>query len=117
MAKAGLDNSNAGLVALNTLDISTVEGANKALKLADGALNQIDTIRAGLGAVQNRFGSTITNLQNVAENLTGARSRIQDADFAQESANMTKASVLQQAGIAILSQANQNPQQLLSLLR
>ncbi|RUQ28764.1 MAG: hypothetical protein EKK68_14300 [Candidatus Competibacteraceae bacterium] len=117
LTKAGLQTSTPSLVAINTIDISTVDGANTALKLADGALSQIDTIRANLGATQNRFSSTIANLQNGSENLTGARSRIMDADFAQESAAMTKASVLSQASIAILSQANQAPQQLLSLLR
>ena len=80
------------------------------------ALEQIDTIRGGLGAMQNRFESTIANLNNVAENLSAARSRILDADIAQETSNMTKQNILQQAGVSILAQANQAPQLALSLL-
>lgn len=77
----------------------------------------IDSARAELGAVQNRFQSTISNLMNVSENTTAARSRIRDADFASETSAMTKGNILQQAGIAILSQANSNSQNILSLLR
>jgi flagellin len=99
------------------VDISTVEGANAAIAVLDGALSQVTSIRADLGAVQNRFGSTIANLQTTSENLTAARSRILDADFAQETANMTRAQILQQAGTAILAQANAIPQNVLSLLR
>ncbi len=82
----------------------------------NSALTQIDDLRASLGAVQNRFESTISNLGNIAENLAAARSRVLDADFAMETANMTKAQILQQAGVAMLSQANQLPQTILSLL-
>ncbi|MBK8508519.1 MAG: flagellin [Candidatus Competibacteraceae bacterium] len=99
------------------VDISTQDGSNKALKIIDGALAMIDSSRAELGAVQNRFGSTISNLSNVSENLSGARSRIQDTDFAAETANMSKSQILQQAGIAMLSQANQSQQNVMSLLR
>lgn len=99
------------------VDISTQDGSNKALKIIDGALAMIDSSRAELGAVQNRFGSTISNLSNVSDNLSGARSRIQDTDFAAETANMSKSQILQQAGIAMLSQANQSQQGVLSLLR
>ncbi len=117
LAYAGLANANPALSALNEVDISTVEGANAAIAVLDGALSQVTSIRADLGAVQNRFGSTIANLQTTSENLTAARSRILDADFAQETANMTRAQILQQAGTAILAQANAIPQNVLSLLR
>jgi len=99
-----------------SVSISTQAGANDALSVIDGALSKIDTMRGGLGAVQNRFESTIANLQNVAENLTAARSRILDADIAQETSAMTKNNILQQAGVSILAQANQAPQLALSLL-
>ena len=79
-------------------------------------LGAIDAKRAELGAVQNRFSSTIRNQSNIIENLSSARSRIQDADFATETAKLTKAQILQQAGASILSQANQRPQAALSLL-
>ncbi len=100
-----------------TVDISTVAGANRAIDIMDGALARINSIRADLGAVQNRFGSTIANLTTSAENLTAARSRIQDADFAAETAALTRTQILQQAGIAMLAQANQLPQQVLQLLQ
>ena len=102
---------------ISALDISTTAGANNALATVDAALTQINNSRAALGAVQNRFSSTITNLQSTSENLSAARSRIQDADFAAETANMTRNQILQQAGTAMLSQANQLPQNVLSLLR
>jgi flagellin len=117
LANGGLTNANPALSALNEVDISTVEGANAAIAVLDGALSQVTSIRADLGAVQNRFGSTIANLQTTSENLTAARSRILDADFAQETANLTRAQILQQAGTAILAQANAIPQNVLSLLR
>ncbi|MCS5711436.1 flagellin N-terminal helical domain-containing protein [Candidatus Berkiella aquae] len=104
------------LLDVGQIDVSTQAGANAAISIIDGALDQISQVRAELGAVQNRFGSTISNLANGVENLQAARSRIQDADFAQETANMTKAQILQQAGIAILAQANSLPQNVLALL-
>jgi len=97
-------------------DISTVDGANTTIKAIDSALSQVDSYRAGLGAVQNRFESTIRNLSAVSESLSAANSRIKDADFAAESANLSKNQVLQQAGNSILAQANALPQQALSLL-
>ena len=103
--------------ALSALDVSTVDGANMALVSIDAALRSVSTERASLGAVQNRFSSTIDNLQTVGESLTAARSRIQDADFAAETANLTRAQVLQQAGTAMIAQANQAPGQVLALLR
>jgi len=104
------------LEAVNEIDITTVEGAGDAIDIVDGALMQIDNLRGDLGAVQNRFESTISNLSNVSENLSAARSRILDADIAQETSNMTKQNILQQAGVSILAQANQAPQLALSLL-
>lgn len=99
------------------IDISTAIGAQKALNVVDSALSFVDSGRATLGAVQNRLESTIANLSNISENVSAARSRIQDADFAQETANLTKNQILQQAGISVLSQANSLPQQVLSLLQ
>ena len=83
----------------------------------DLAIQNVSTARSTFGAVQNRLLSTISNLQNVTENVTAARSRIQDADFAAETANLTRASILQQAGISVLAQANALPQQTLALLQ
>ena len=87
------------------------------LATLDSAVNKIDSLRSSLGAIQNRFNSTITNLNNTVNNLTEARSRIQDADYATEVSNMSRAQILQQAGTSVLSQANQVPQTVLSLLR
>ena len=100
-----------------TLSISTAAAAQTAIKTLDAALTAINSSRGDLGAVQNRFSSTIANLQTTSENLTASRSRIQDADFAAESANMTRNQILQQAGMAILAQANSLPNNVLSLLR
>lgn len=97
-------------------DITTVEAANITIEAVDSALSQIDSLRADLGAVQNRFESTIRNLSSVSEALSAANSRILDADFAAETAALAKNQVLQQAGISVLAQANALPQQALSLL-
>ena len=102
---------------VNKIDISTVAGANDAIDITDGALARIDSIRADLGAIQNRFVSTINSLDTAVENFSAARSRIQDTDFAAETANLTRAQVLQQAGVAMLAQANSLPQLVLSLLQ
>ncbi len=102
---------------LKDVDISTVEGATKALEAIDNALETINSVRGDLGAVQNRLESTIENIQVTRDNLTASKSRIMDADFAAETAQLAKAQVLQQAGIAMLAQAKQAPQQVLSLLR
>lgn len=99
------------------IDVSTIAGANKGLVMLDGALKAVNNMRADLGAVQNRFSSTVTNLQATAENLTASRSRIQDTDFAAETASMTRGQILQQAGTAMLAQANSLPNGVLSLLR
>ncbi len=103
--------------ALNTIDISTVAGAESAVLAADNAINTVATVRAELGAVQNRFENTISNLESTNENLSAANSRIRDADFAQETAALSRSQVLQQAGISVLAQANARPQQVLSLLQ
>lgn len=97
-------------------DITTVDASNITMETVDSALAQIDSFRAGLGAIQNRFESTIRNLSAVSESLSAANSRIRDADFAAETANLSKNQVLQQAGISVLAQANALPQQALSLL-
>ncbi|KEA64315.1 Flagellin protein FlaA [Marinobacterium lacunae] len=99
------------------IDIGTQTGASDALAIIDSAISFIDSQRASLGAVQNRFDSTISNLTNIVENVTSARSRIQDADFASETANLSSATVLQQAATSILAQANSAPQSVLSLLQ
>ncbi|MFK7828963.1 MAG: flagellin [Congregibacter sp.] len=103
--------------AVSAVDISTVDGATAAIRSMDAALATINSSRADLGAVQNRFESVVTNLQTTSENLSASRSRIQDADFAAETAALTRGQILQQAGISILSQANSQPQNVLSLLQ
>ena len=99
-----------------TFDISTAEGAQAVLGNIDKFIGAVDSKRAELGAVQNRLESTIRNQSNVSENVSDARSRIRDTDFATETANMTQQSIIQQASQSILSQANQRPQLALSLL-
>jgi len=102
---------------LEGLGVDTVGGANFAIARIDSALTAVNGLRGNLGAIQNRFESTIINLQTVSENLSASRGRIQDADFAAETAALTKAQILQQAGVAVLSQANAQPQLALSLLQ
>ncbi len=99
------------------IDVSSAPGAQEAIQIIDGAIKAIDSQRADLGAVQNRFDNTISNLQNISENVSAARGRIQDTDFAAETANLSKNQILQQAGTAILAQAKQLPQAVLSLLQ
>ncbi|MEN8189425.1 MAG: flagellin [Thermodesulfobacteriota bacterium] len=101
---------------IDDVDISTRAGADTAMLRIDAAIASLDSSRGDLGAVQNRFESTIANLQNISENVSAARSRILDADIAQETSAMTKNNILQQAGVSILAQANQAPQLALSLL-
>ncbi len=103
--------------ALSTVDISTVMGSNKALGIIDAALSRVNSTRANLGALQNRFQMTIDNLQTTSDNLAASRSRIKDADFAEETATMSRWNVLQSAGTAMLAQANQGPQAAMQLLR
>ncbi|MFM5147225.1 flagellin N-terminal helical domain-containing protein [Aeromonas rivipollensis] len=99
------------------ISISTQSKAQQVLAAADAMLSVVDSKRAELGAVQNRLDSTIRNQSNISENVSAARSRIRDADFATETANMTKQNILQQAASSILAQANQRPQSALSLLQ
>ncbi|WP_415897478.1 flagellin [Neptuniibacter sp. QD72_48] len=103
--------------AINSIDISTAAGAQKAIDVIDNALETINETRGDLGAINNRLDFTVNNLANVSENVAAARSRIEDADFAAESAALSRAQVLQQAGTAMLAQANAAPQQVLSLLQ
>lgn len=117
-AVAKLTGESAGtLEKISDVDVSTAYGAQNAVDVIDAAIAYIDSQRSDLGAVQNRFDNTISNLQSIAENADNARSRIKDTDFAAETANLSKNQVLQQAGTAILAQANQLPQSVLSLLR
>jgi len=102
---------------LKDVNISTVPGAQQALEIVDKALSAINNTRADLGAIQNRFTSVVANLQTSTENLSASRSRIKDTDFAKETAELTRTQILQQAGTAMLAQANQVPQNVLSLLR
>ncbi|MFY0655911.1 MAG: flagellar biosynthesis protein FliC [Neptunomonas phycophila] len=102
---------------VSQIDISTAAGAQQAIDTIDAALEQINSTRGDLGAVSNRLDFTVNNLSNVAENVSAARSQIQDADFAAESANLSRAQVLQQAGTAMLAQANASSQNVLSLLQ
>ncbi|MDR8397782.1 MULTISPECIES: flagellin [Paraburkholderia] len=99
------------------LDISTVTGANEAMVSIDNALQTVNTLQAALGAAQNRFTAISTSQQAESTDLSSAQSQITDANFAQETANLSKAQVLQQAGISVLAQANSNPQQVLKLLQ
>ena len=98
-------------------DLTTTTNASDALSVIDTALTAVDTARGDLGAQQNRLASTISNLQNVVENVSASRSRIRDTDFAAESANLAKLQILQQAGLSILAQANSSNQSILSLLQ
>jgi flagellin len=101
---------------VGTLTVANVGAASAALAKVDSAIKAIDGKRADLGAIQNRFQSTIRNLSNVVENVSGARSRIRDTDFAKETAELTRAQILQQASTTVLAQANTRPQSALSLL-
>ncbi|MDZ4102192.1 MAG: flagellin [Hydrogenophaga sp.] len=102
---------------IDTLDVSSFAGSTLALKQIDSALNQINSSRANLGALQSRFESAVANIQIQGENISAARGRIVDADFAKETSNLSRAQILQQAGTAMVAQANQAPQGVLSLLR
>jgi flagellin len=120
IAGAGADLLTTTVSSLNdvaAINIGSQLGANDAISVVDGALGFINGLRAKLGAVQNRVESTVSNLSATAENLTAARSRIEDADFAKETAELARSQVLQQAGMAMLAQANAIPNNVLSLLR
>ncbi len=105
------------LTSVADVDVSTQVGSNTALTVLDEALRNVSDARADLGAVQNRLEFTISNLGSVTENVTSARSRVQDTDFAVETANLTRSQILQQAGVAMLAQANAAPQSVLALLQ
>jgi flagellin len=111
--------ANVGLTgtAISAIDVKTAASATTALGAIDAAISGVNTSRAALGALQNRFTSVVTSLQTTSENLSASRSRIQDADFAAETANLSRAQILQQAGTAMVAQANQLPQGVLSLLK
>ncbi|MCG8673480.1 MAG: flagellin [Pseudomonadales bacterium] len=113
----GAENNVQAIGTIANADITTIEGANTLIGSVDSALDQINSIRGQLGAIQNRFESTIRNLSSISESLAAANSRILDADFAAETATLAKNQVLQQAGISVLAQANGLPQQVLSLLQ
>jgi flagellin len=106
-----------GNATLANANVLTVKGANDTIAAIDSALQTVSGFQSQLGAIQNRFTSTVSNLQATSQNLTASRSTIQDADFAAETANLTKSQVLQQAGISVLAQANQEPQLILKLLQ
>lgn len=117
--QTGLQERNAseGGGSVTSIDISTAEGAQKSIAILDRAINQVNDTRAGLGAANNRLEFTVNNLANVSEKTAASRSRIVDADFAAETAALSRAQVLQQAATAMLAQANARPEQVLSLLR
>ena len=111
-----INGAGATKLGVNAVTIATRTGANNAIASIDNAITSVADIRSELGAIQNRFQSVINNLSNVVENVSAARSRIMDADIAAETAVLTKSAILQQAGTAILAQANQQPQLALQLL-
>ena len=112
-ASTNSDGSNT----VNTINLTSFEKASMSIRIVDQALQTLSTLRANYGAVQSRFENAITNLQTTAENVAAARSRIQDADFAAETAALSRAQILQQAGTAMVAQANQLPQNVLRLLQ
>jgi flagellin len=120
---SGLQNSatnavySSKLSSLSTLSLDTITGANAAINIVDAAINQINAQQANLGAVQNNFTSTISNLNTASTNLSAAQSRIEDTDYAAETANLAHYQILQQAGTAMLAQANSLPNSVLTLLR
>ena len=109
--------TDATTLAVNAVNVSTVAGAQTAIDSIDAAISTVSTARADLGAVQNRFEHTIANLNVAAENLSASESRVRDTDMAAEMVSFTRAQILQQAGTAMLAQANQVPQTVLQLLR
>ena len=114
---AAVGTYGAQLQSANSMDVSSAESAQRTLSIVDSALAAVNDQRARYGALQNRFTSTVSNLQATSENLSASRSRIRDTDFAAETANLTRNQILQQAGTAMLAQANALPQQVLTLLK
>jgi flagellin len=109
--------SGSQLQAVDSLDVSTFDSSSRTLSTVDSAISVIASQRAKFGALQSRFETTISSLNTTSENLSASRSRIQDADFAMETANLSRTQILQQAGTAMVAQANQLPQQVLQLLK
>jgi flagellin len=122
-ATGSLNNDNyftsqaATMKSVDTIDLRSQSGADAALAVIDGAIEKVSSMRSSLGAIENRLDHTVSNLMNIAENTESARSRIQDADFAAESAKLSKAQVLKQAGVGMLAQANASSQLVLQLLQ
>ena len=116
LARAGVNGFSATGLGITSNDVLTEQNASSLLTAVDSAISAIGSLRADLGALQNRFQSTIRNLSNISENVSAARSRIKDADFATETAELSRNQILQQASTTILAQANQRPQAALSLL-
>ena len=114
---SGIVAATADLTGISSIDVTSEKGAYIAIKKLDAALDDVNSARATLGAVQSRFENAVSNIQIGVENLSASRGRIMDADFAKETANLSRAQILQQAGTAMVAQANQAPQGVLSLLR
>jgi flagellin len=117
LAAAGITGFSTAGLSIDTLQIDTFTNASTALTAIDAALSGIGAVRANLGALTNRFQSTIRNLSNITENVSAARSQIRDTDFAKETAELTRSQIIQQASTTILAQANQRPQAALSVLQ
>ena len=114
---AGSVGASTSTTGMNSTNVQSFTSSQQAIGVLDNALTSVNSSRATIGAINSRFDSVISNLRSTTENLSASRSRIQDADFAQETASLTRAQVLQQAGVAMLAQANSAPQSVLSLLR
>jgi len=114
---SGLSSQASSQVSISKASVTSMTNAQSMVSVVDSMISAVDSKRAELGAIQNRFSSTVNNLSNITENVTAARARIEDTDFAKETAALTSAQILQQASSSILSQANQRPQTALSLLR
>ncbi len=117
VAAGGVTDGGEASVGIDKVDVSTQAGAWEALQRIDNAIDKVNSSRADLGAIQTRFEKSIENIDSMSENITAARGRIVDADFAKETANLSRTQILQQAGTAMVAQANQLPQQVLSLLK
>ncbi|MCV2401497.1 flagellin [Marinomonas sp. C2222] len=113
---SGLSVEASSQVGIDTVSVSTVDNSQSMIAVLDSMIAAVGSKRAELGAIQNRFGSSITNLSNISENVSAARARVRDADFAEETAKLTSSQILQQSSSSVLAQANQRPQTALSLL-
>ena len=108
--------NNSALFDVASINVGNIDGASGAISILDASIQQVNDLRASLGAVQNRLGSTVANLESSSENLQFSNSRVRDADVAMESSELARAQVLMQAGVSVLAQANQQPQMALKLL-